>query len=82
MFLLHRAFFYKMAKYYGGVEGGGTCSTAVIMDVSGKVLGQAEGEGTNQYLVGLETCCERLDGIIADAKKAVSNLVCVTVSML
>ena len=60
-------------KLYGGVEGGGTCSTAVIMDASGKVLGTAEGEGTNQYLVGLDTCCERLDAIIASAKKAVSD---------
>ena len=58
--------------YYGGVEGGGTCSTAVIMDASGKVLGTAKGDGTNQFLVGLDTCCERLDSIIADAKKAVS----------
>jgi N-acetylglucosamine kinase len=39
------------------------------MNAAGQVLGRAEGESTNQFLVGLDVCCERLDAMIAAAKK-------------
>jgi len=53
---------------FGGVEGGGTKSDAIIINQHGEILGRAEGKGTNQWLVGMDVCVDRLAGMIAAAK--------------
>ena len=58
----------RCAMLFGGVEGGGTKSEAVIMNLQGEILGRAQGEGTNAWLVGMDTCVGRLAGLIAEAK--------------
>ncbi|XP_057652178.1 N-acetyl-D-glucosamine kinase [Diorhabda carinulata] len=55
-------------KLIGGVEGGSTHSNAVIMDSSGKIIGQAKGPSTNPYQQGLEECQKRLAQLIKEAK--------------
>jgi N-acetylglucosamine kinase len=53
----------------GGIEGGGTCSKMVIMDASnGKIVGRAEGKGTNHWLVGIDVAVERLGALAAAAR--------------
>ena len=39
-------------QYFGGCEGGGSNSIAVIVDSIGNILGEASGGGTNQWLIG------------------------------
>lgn len=58
-----------MAKYFGGVQGGGTQSDAVILSASGEVVGQASGPGTNPWQVGFEQCVASISAMVAEAKR-------------
>ena len=38
--------------YFGGCEGGASHSILVIVDQHGNIIGEAEGGGTNQFIIG------------------------------
>jgi len=52
---------------YGGVEGGGTHSTAIIFSGSGKLLASAAGPSTNHYPLGMEETSRRIKDMIKTA---------------
>ena len=56
-------------KYFGGIEGGGSCSNMVLIDGNGKVVGRSEGLGTNHWLIGIEKCAERVNEMVVNAKE-------------
>ncbi len=53
-------------KYYLGIDGGGTRTTAVASDESGKVLVKSVGKSINFYSVGMEKARENLANVIKD----------------
>lgn len=59
-----------MSGFYGGCEGGASQSTFVIIDGHGTLLAEVKGEGTNQWMIGLEECCSRIQGLVKEAKMA------------
>lgn len=50
----------KERKLFVGVEGGATCSKAVLMDEKGEVLATAETGGSNHWQIGLEETLNRV----------------------
>jgi len=54
--------------YYGGIEGGGTKSSLVIIDESGSEHATVEGEGMNPWLVGFDECARRINDLIERGK--------------
>ncbi|XP_007904865.1 N-acetyl-D-glucosamine kinase isoform X2 [Callorhinchus milii] len=57
-----------MAEGYGGVEGGGTRSKAVVLSENGTILSEISGPCTNPWLVGEEKCIEIIYHLVQDAK--------------
>ena len=53
-------------KYYLGIDGGGTRTTAVASDESGKALVKSVGKSINFYSVGMEKARENLANVIND----------------
>ncbi len=51
-------------KYYLGVDGGGSKTTAVVYDEKGCFVGKATGESINYYSVGLENARQAMADII------------------
>ena len=41
--------------YYAGCEGGASHSVLVLADAAGNILAEVKGEGTNQWLIGLDS---------------------------
>lgn len=52
-------------KYYLGIDGGGTRTTAAVSDEQGNILLKKAGKTINFYSVGMEACRNNLSDIIA-----------------
>lgn len=56
-------------KYlYAGIEGGATKSTILLLDSQGHILSETDGSCTNQWLIGLDECLERIAKMITQAQ--------------
>ena len=53
---------------FGGLEGGGTSSKLVLLDVDGKVLARAEGGATNHFVVGMDSAASTIVVLAQEAK--------------
>ncbi len=61
-------------KYYLGIDGGGTRTTAVVSDENGKVLVKSVGKSMNFYSVGMEKARENLTNVINDIYKNIGEI--------
>ncbi len=61
-------------KYYLGIDGGGTRTTAAVSDGKGKVLFKAVGKSINFYSVGMEKARENLKEIINEIYKNIGKV--------
>ena len=61
-------------KYYLGIDGGGTKTTAAVSDKSGKVLLKSVGKSINFYSVGMEKARENLKNVITDIYKNIGEI--------
>lgn len=55
--------------YFIGVEGGGTSSNAVLLNVDAKVLATSKAETTNMWNVGIPKTCETIMEMVNDLKQ-------------
>ena len=55
--------------YYCGIDGGGSHSVGVLMDLKGEVVSRVETGSTNYYVVGEKECFLSLQGIIAELRR-------------
>ena len=61
-------------KYYLGIDGGGTRTTAAVSDENGNVLFKAVGKSINFYSVGMEKARENLKNDISDIYKNLGQI--------
>lgn len=58
----------KMATIIGGIEGGATHSTIVLINEQGEILVESNGPATNHLLLGMEECSKRIAEMVNKAK--------------
>ena len=56
-------------KLYGGVEGGASHTTFLLVSAEGEILSTSEGKGTNQYLIGIDACLEIISTLVKQGLK-------------
>lgn len=61
-------------KYYLGIDGGGTRTTAAVSDEKGNVLFKAVGKSINFYSVGMAKARENLKNVINDIYKNIGEI--------
>ena len=61
-------------KYYLGIDGGGTRTTAAVSDESGKILVKSVGKSINFYSVGMEKARKNLANVIEDIYKNIGKI--------
>ena len=61
-------------KYYLGIDGGGTRTTAAVSDENGNIRFKAVGKSINFYSVGLEKARENLKDVINDIYKNIGEI--------
>lgn len=61
-------------KYYLGIDGGGTRTTAAVSDEKGNVIFKAVGKSINFYSVGMEKARENLKTVINDIYRNIGNI--------
>ncbi len=61
-------------KYYLGIDGGGTRTTAAVSDENGNVLFKSVGKSINFYSVGMERARENLKDVISDICKNIGEI--------
>lgn len=66
-------------KYYLGVDGGGSKTTAAVFDGEGRFIAEAVGESINYYSVGRETARENLKAVIS--RLGVDEFECAVIGM-
>ncbi len=61
-------------KYYLGIDGGGTRTTAAVSDENGNVIFKAVGKSINFYSIGMEKARENLKSVINDIYKNIGEI--------
>ena len=61
-------------KYYLGIDGGGTRTTAVVCKDDGAILCKVVGKTINFYSVGMETARKNLSEIMTDIHKNIGEV--------
>ena len=56
-------------KYYLGIDGGGTRTTAAVSDENGKLILKKTGKTINFYSVGMEVARDNLDSLVSEICK-------------
>ncbi len=73
------------ARFFGGVDGGGTTTRACVVDLWGRVLGQGSGGPSNIHYGGTKQMAESvltaLSGAVAEAGISLSHLGCVCAAL-
>ncbi len=61
-------------KYYLGIDGGGTKTTAAVADETGNIILKVVGKSINFYSVGMATARNNLAGIAEEIKTKLGNI--------
>lgn len=66
-------------KYYLGIDGGGSKTTAAVFDGSGRFIGGAVGESVNYYSVGRDAARENLQDVVS--RLGIGEFECAVIGM-
>lgn len=69
-------------RYYIGIEGGASHSQGVLLNESAVILAKCSGDGTNQWVVGLEKACETIADMVKELRQTAEISESATISGL